>query len=146
VEPTADLVSPLVAALADPTVAIVGGWGTTSTDLRRFAPAPAGDVDAIDEGCQAFRRADAATRGPLDERFRTRAMLATWWSLVLRDEGEDAPPRRALALAELPVTRRDHEPDPVATSPGSERDQASRRDRYRIIDRFGWRRDLLVGG
>ena len=37
----------------------------------------------------AFRRADAAARGPLDERFRFYRNLDIWWSLVLRDEGED---------------------------------------------------------
>ena len=147
VRPTGDIVSPLVAALEDPTVAITGGWGTTSTDLRHFAPAEPGDVDAIDAGCQAFRRADAAARGPLDERFRSRALLATWWSLVLRDEGDDVAPRRAVAIADLALSRGgpDADLDPAAGL-GPERDPASRRDRYRIIDRFGWRRDLLVGG
>ena len=47
----------------------------------------------------AFRRADAAARGPLDERFRFYRNLDIWWSLVLRDEGEGEPPRRAVALA-----------------------------------------------
>ena len=45
----------------------------------------------------AFRRADAAARGPLDERFRFYRNLDIWWSLVLRDEGEGEPPRRAVA-------------------------------------------------
>ena len=46
----------------------------------------------------AFRRADAAARGPLDERFRFYRNLDIWWSLVLRDEGEGSPPRRAVAV------------------------------------------------
>ena len=142
-EPTGDVVTPLVDALADLDVAIAGGWGSASEDLRRFAEAPPGDVDAIDPGCVAFRRADAIARGPLDEGFRSPASLATWWSLVLRDEGEDAPPRRALRLERLPVSG---EPGasaaPVGGGPAT--DRAVRRDRYRIIDRFGWRRDLLT--
>src|SRR5207247_10256690 len=70
VEPIGDVVSPLVRALDDPSVAVAGGWGITSGDLRKFDDAPAGDVDAIEGYLQAFRRTDYAARGPLDERFR----------------------------------------------------------------------------
>ena len=97
-EPTGDLVTPLVHALDDPTVAVTGGWGIVSTDLRKFEDAPAGDVDAIEGYVMAFRRADCAARGPLDERFRYYRNLDIWWSLVLRDEGEGSPPRRAVSL------------------------------------------------
>ena len=85
-------------ALDDPTVAVAGGWGIVSTDLRKFEDAPAGDVDAIEGYVMAFRRADAAARGPLDERFRFYRNLDIWWSLVLRDEGEGRPPRRAVGV------------------------------------------------
>ena len=94
--------TPLARALDDATVAVAGGWGITSTDLRKFEDAPAGDVDAIEGYLTAFRRADAAARGPLDERFRFYRNLDIWWSLVLRDEGEDEPPRRAVSLDGLP--------------------------------------------
>jgi len=149
VELTGDVVTPLVAALDDVSVAIVGAWGTTSTDLRRFGAAPPGDVDALDIGLSAFRRADAAERGPLDERFRSAAQLATWWSLVLRDEGEEIAPRRAVAVVGLPAVRPGAArpgSDPSEADPGPAPSRADRRDRYRIIDRFGWRRDLLIGG
>jgi len=36
----------------------------TSADLRHFEAAPAGDVDAIEGYCLAFRRDDFAARGP----------------------------------------------------------------------------------
>jgi cysteinyl-tRNA synthetase len=142
IEPTGDVVTPLVAALADPTVAVAGGWGIVSSDLRRFEDAPAGDVDAIEGYVQAFRRADAAERGPLDERFRFYRNLDIWWSLVLRDEGEGTVPRRAVAVADLPVTRHEHRG--YASLAPDERDRQSKRNFYRIIDRFGSRRDLLV--
>ncbi len=143
-EVTGDIVTPLARALGDPTVAVAGGWGTTSADLRRFEAAPPGDVDAIDLVCQAFRRADALARGPLDERFRTADHLATWWSLVLRDNGEGVTPGRAVAIADLPFVLHDvPRADPPA-EPAQPRDE--KRDRYRIIDRFGWRRDLLTKG
>jgi hypothetical protein len=142
VEPTGDFVTPLVHALDDPTVAVVGAWGIVSDDLRHFADAPSGDVDAIEGYCQAFRRDDAAARGPLDERFRFYRNLDIWWSLVLRDEGLDRPSRRALSLDGLPLTRHEHRG--WTSLPDDERDRQSKRNFYRIIDRFGSRRDLLT--
>jgi cysteinyl-tRNA synthetase len=141
IEPTGDVVTPLVRALDDPTVAVAGGWGLTSTDLRTFEGAPAGDVDAVEGYLMAFRRADAAERGPLDERFRFYRNLDIWWSLVLRDEGEEESARRALAV-DVPVTRHEHRGwESLAEE---ERTRQSKRNFYRIIDRFGSRRDLLV--
>jgi len=142
VEPTGDVVTPLVHALDDETVAVAGRWGIVSSDLRKFEDAPAGDVDAIEGYLVAFRRADAAARGPLDERFRFYRNLDIWWSLVLRDEGEDAPPRRAIGLDDLPAVRHEHRG--YTSLPADERDRQSKRNFYRIIDRFGWRRDLLT--
>lgn len=142
VEPTGDIVTPLVAALGDPSVAVAGGWGLATKDLRRFEEAPWGDVAVIEGHALAFRRADYIARGPLDEHFRFYRNLDIWWSLVLREEGEDAPPRRALAVP-LPATRHPHRG--WTETPESERDRLSRRNLYRIIDRFGRRRDLAVG-
>jgi hypothetical protein len=143
VEATGDVITPLVRALADPTVAVAGGWGIVSDDLRRFEDAPPGDVTAIEGYAIAFRRADAAARGPLDEHFRFYRNLDIWWSLVLRDEGEGAAPRRAVAV-ELPAERHEHRA--WTSLPDVERDRLSKRNFYRIIDRFGARRDLARGG
>lgn len=142
VELTGDVLTPLVRALDDQTVAVVGGWGIVSADLRKFEDAPAGDVDAVEGYLTAFRRADAAERGPLDERFRFYRNLDIWWSLVLRDEGEEAAPRRAVSLDGLPAVRHEHRG--YTSLPTDERDRQSKRNFYRIIDRFGWRRDLLT--
>jgi hypothetical protein len=141
-EPTGDIVTPLVRALDDPTVAVVGGWGISSSDLRTFADAPPGDVDAIEGYCQAFRRSDYVEHGPLDERFRFYRNLDIWWSLVLRDEGEQRPPRRAVRLDGLPIVRHEHRG--WSSLSEEERTRQSKRNFYRIIDRFGARRDLLV--
>ncbi len=99
VEPQGDIVTPLADALGDPTVAVAGAWGLVSGDMRKFEDAPPGDVDAIGGYALAFRRTDYVERGPLDERFRFYRNLDIWWSLVLRDEGEGEPPRRAVSLA-----------------------------------------------
>jgi len=143
-EPTGDFVTPLVRALDDPTVAVAGGWGIVSKDLRHFDDAPAGDVDAIEGYCLAFRRADFVERGPLDERFIFYRNLDIWWSLVLRDNGEGERPRRAVRLDGLPLVRHEHRG--YTSLPESERNRLSKRNFYRIIDRFGSRRDLLIGG
>jgi Glycosyl transferase family 2 len=141
VEPTGDIVTPLVRALEDEAVGVTGGWGLTSSDLRTFEEAPTGDVDAIEGYCLAFRRADYVARGPLDERFRFYRNLDIWWSLVLRDEGEGESPRRAMSI-ELPAVRHEHRG--WANMAEEERNRQSKRNFYRIIHRFGSRRDLLI--
>ncbi len=141
VEPTGDLVTPATALLADPTVAVAGEPGLVSTDLRRFTEGGPGDVDAIGLSCMAFRRSDYVSRGPLDEKFRLAHHLDIWWSLILRDEGPDAEPRRAVSV-ELPAFHH-QERDPSGIAAG-ERDRQVKKNFYRVIDRFGGRRDLLL--
>ena len=149
VEPEGDLVTPLVAALDDPTVAVAGPFGIVSDDLRRFRDADPGmtDVDAIEGYALAFRRADYAERGPLDEHFAFYRNLDIWWSLVLRDQPDDAdgdtPPRRAVRVTGIPVTRHEHRG--WTALPEEERDRLSKKNFYRILKRFATRRDLLVG-
>jgi len=142
VEPVGDFVSPLVGALGEPSVAVVGGWGVVSADLRRFGDAPAGDVVAVEGDCQAFRRLDYAERGPLDEHFRFHRYLDIWWSLVLRDQGPGQRPRRAVGLEGLPLARHAHREYPGL--PDEERERLTKRNFYRIVDRFGARRELLL--
>ncbi|HEX7473602.1 MAG TPA: glycosyltransferase [Candidatus Limnocylindrales bacterium] len=141
VEATGDLVAPLAAALRDPGVGVTGGWGIVSEDLRHFEAAHTGDVDAIEGYCLAFRRVDFIERGPLDERFVFYRNLDIWWSLVLRDEGEEAPPRRATSVA-LPAIRHEHRG--WTSLPDEKRDRLSKRNFYRVLDRFGARHDLLI--
>lgn len=147
IQPTGDVVSPLLAALEDPDVAVAGPFGLSSTDLRRFDEViPAGDaaveVAAVQGYCMGFRRADAVERGPLDEGFRFYRNLDIWWSLVLRDAGEDGPPRRALAVPDLPLVR--SEPWAWTSTPARERDRLSKRNFYRLLDSFRDRPDLAV--
>lgn len=138
-EPTGDIVTPLLRALDEPSVAVAGTTGLVTADLRAFTESGPGTVDAVTGAAVAFRRADAS-RGPIDERFGDDRMLDIWWSLTLRDAGEEAPPRRAVALAGLPLA-----PAGPAESAESARPR-SKRDFYRILDRFGWRTDLTTGG
>lgn len=142
VEPLADFVTPLADVLHDATVGVAGPWGIVSSDLRKFEDAPPGDVDAIGGYAMAFRRADFAERGPLDERFRFYRNLDIWWSLVLRDQGEGERPRRAVSTGGESLVRHEHRG--WTSLPDEERDRLSKRNFYRIIDRFGSRHDLLT--
>ncbi|MCI0345754.1 MAG: glycosyltransferase [Chloroflexi bacterium] len=142
VEATADFVTPLVRVLDDPTVAVTGAFGIVSRDLRHFDEAPAGDVDAIEGYCLAFRRADAIERGPLDEGFKFYRNLDIWWSFVLRDGGLSGPHRRAVAIEGLPLIRHEHRG--WAALPDEERERLSRRNFYRFLDSFREREDLLT--
>jgi hypothetical protein len=147
IQPTGDVVSPLVAALDDPGVAVAGPFGLSTEDLRRFEEVvPAGDaavaVAAVQGYCMAFRRADAVERGPLDEGFRFYRNLDIWWSLALRDPGEGGPPRRALAVPDLPLVR--GEPWAWTSTPKRERERLSKRNFYRVLDSFRDRLDLAV--
>ena len=78
----------------------------------------------------------------MDERFRFYRNLDIWWSLVLRDAGEGSEPRRAARVADIPAERHEHRG--WESLPEDERTRQSKRNFYRIIDRFGSRRDLLV--
>ena len=148
IEAAGDVVTPLVAALADETVAVAGPVGLVSADMRRFVEAPVAaiDVDAIDGSALAFRRADYLTRGPLDERFTDHASLDVWWSLLLRDQDDDAaeaPARRAVQVRDLPFLR--HERRTWPGVPDDQRERVARKSRYRVLKRFATRRDLLTG-
>ena len=141
IEPTGDALTPLADALADQTVAVAGGFGIVSADLRRFEDASGPEVDAIEGYWLAFRRDDIARLGPLDEKFAFYRNLDIWWSLVLRAGDDTSPPRRAIRVA-LPLVRHEHR---GWTSLGEEeRDRLSRRNFYRVLDRFRGRTDLLV--
>jgi hypothetical protein len=144
VEVTGDIVTPLVAALEDPRVAVAGAFGLVSDDLRHFSETPSPPAAAIEGYVQAFRRSDLEALGPFDEAFRFYRNLDIWWSLVLRDAGPDAAPRDALVIPGLPLIRHDHVAW-SATRP-ADRERLSKRNFYRILDRFRDRLDLAVPG
>jgi len=135
-----DVVTPLVAVLEDSQVALAGPFGLVSSDLRRFEEALDGDGVAIQGYLMAFRRADFVARGPLDEGFRFYRNLDIWWSLVLRDEGQDTAPRRALIVPGLPLERT--ETRAWTSTPEAVRERLSKRNFYRVLDRFRSRLDL----
>ena len=144
VNPSGDVVTPLVEALRDASVGVAGPVGLVSPDLQRFEEVVPStgplDVTAIGGGLMAFRRADAAERGPIDEAFRDPGYLDVWLSLVLRDEGEGSPARRAVAVPGLAIERLG--PAAPQTGRAAQRARLSKRNFYRVVDRFRTRLDL----
>lgn len=136
-EPTGDIVTPLLAAFDDERVGIAGGWGVTSGDGREFADAPPGEVDAVEGYCLAIRRAALRTVGGFDRAFRFYRNADLDFSFAVRDAGW-----RAVRTEPLPVTRHEHRG--WTSLPDAERDRLSKRNFYRFLDRWRDRRDLLL--
>jgi hypothetical protein len=139
--PSGDLVAAVRGHLERDGVAVVGAAGLVGPDVRHLRIAGPGDVAALDGRCIAVRRSLALRRGPVDERFGTWSRLATGWTLALRDEGEDQTPLRALALDDLPLV--DVPVDPSGAADAAEDPRLLKRDRYRLLDRYGRRPDLF---
>jgi GT2 family glycosyltransferase len=139
VELTGDAVTPLLEALADPTVMLAGPFGVRSSGtLKEFEESTGPDVDAVEGYCMAFRRADALAVEGFDPKFRFYRIADIEFSFRLRDRGG-----RAVVIPGLPALKHDHRLW-EATAP-EERDRLSRRNLYRFLDRWGKREDLLVG-
>ncbi|HEX2884509.1 MAG TPA: glycosyltransferase [Candidatus Limnocylindria bacterium] len=138
-EPVGDAWAPLLAAFEHPEVGIAGGWGVTSDDLRLFTDAPPGEVDAIEAYCLAVRRAALRAVGGFDRRFQWYRNADLDFSFAVRDAGW-----KAVRTEPLPFVRHEHRG--WEALPEAERDRLSKRNFYRFLDRWGDRRDLLVGG
>ncbi|MEO8208412.1 MAG: glycosyltransferase family A protein [Chloroflexota bacterium] len=139
-----DIVSPLIDALADPTVAVAGVDGLSTVDFSAFTPTGAGDAaTAIGGPIIAFRRADAHAVGPIDEAFHTSELADTWWSLMLREGEAGSQVREAVVLPDLPIILRG---SAVSGELVDREARAVRRERYRLLRRFAGHEDLLAGG
>jgi GT2 family glycosyltransferase len=137
VEPTGDIVTPLLAAFEDPSVGLAGGWGVTSGNGRQFDEAEPGEVDAVEAYCLAIRREALRAVGGFDRRFRFYRNADLDLSFAVRDAGW-----RAVGTAPLPARRHEHRG--WAALPERERDRLSKRNFYRFLDHWGDRRDLLL--
>jgi len=139
VDLTGDAVSPLVEALADPSVAVTGPYGLRGQGTpKEFEASTGPEVDAIEGYCMAFRRADAKALEGFDPSFKFYRIADIEFSFRLRDRGG-----RAVVVPNLPLEKHEHRLW-EATDP-KERQRLSRRNMYRFLDRWGKRSDLLVG-
>ena len=138
VEATGDVVSPLVAALRDPTIGVTGPFGIVTDDLREFRESAGPEVDAIEGYLMAFRR-DLLGRGiRFDEKFRFYRSADIELSFQIKALGLRA------VVTDVPVTKREQRM--WAATPEERRAQLSKRNFYRFLDRWRGRTDLLVGG
>jgi hypothetical protein len=136
VEPTGDVLGPLEAALADPSVGVCGPFGIVTRDLQQFESSPGPDVDAIEGYLMAFRRDTIRDVGLFDEKFRWYRTADIECSFRVKDAGLRA------VVVDVPVVKHEHrmwfETDPA------ERAKWSKRNYYRFLERFRGRFDLLV--
>ena len=132
-------IDPLLEALQDPQVAVAGPFGVRADEhMHSFQEAEAGEaVHAIEGYCLAMRRADALVEGGFDRKFRFYRIADFELSLRLRAAGG----RRAMML-DVPVRKHAHRLW-EATEP-EERERLSKRNYYRLLDRWRERTDLVA--
>jgi GT2 family glycosyltransferase len=139
-ELTGDLLTPLVAALGDPAVALAGPYGLSTADLCDYEERTAGDVAAIQGYCLAARRADLLAAGGVGERFVWYRNADIDISLRLRTLTE--PTRRAVAVGAEHCTRHTHRA--WEATPEAQRGELSRHNMGIVHEVFFGRKDLTV--
>ena len=149
VEPTGDIVTPLLQALEDSSVAVAGRRGQRTVDLRTGVDVTTdGDATTINGAVLAFRRRDGHAAMPVDEVFVSRRHLDAWWSLTLRSgDGSEVsrPARRAVVVGDLPVRDLPDAADAADAAPADpEETRRERRNFYRVLREFRDRDDLLA--
>jgi GT2 family glycosyltransferase len=138
VELLGDVAGPLLAALADPAVAVTGAFGVRAVGrIGHFHSEPGPEVDAVEGYVLAFRRQDALDAGGFDRKFRFYRLADFDLSYRLRDLRGG----RAVVLPDLPVTKHQHRLWEAVDE--EERERLSRRNYYRLVEVWGKREDLL---
>jgi len=134
IEPTGDIVAPLVAALEDPQVGLAGPWGLTTADLRNFEGSEGPQVHALEGYLMAFR----------SETF-ARARFDPWFAWYRHADLDLSFRIRALGLRALvvPVEAVRHEHRGWSAVPEPERSKRSKRNFYRFLDHWKDRTDLI---
>ncbi len=139
VEASGDVLSPLEAALVDPTVGVCGPFGLVTGDLREFRESAAsGHCDAVEAYLMAFRRSTLQLAGGFDERFLWYRSADLEWCFRVRDAG------LRITAVPAPVVRHEHRMWEAAAP--EEREEWSRRNFGRFLDRWRDRWDLTVQG
>ncbi len=140
-EITGDVFGPIAGMLDDPAVGVAGPFGLRSTDLRHFHEweGEAGEMDAMQAYCFAFRRSCLREVGLMRESFRFYRNLDIDYSFHFRDKGY-----RIVADPDLPVRLHEHRAWSALSE--DEREESSRRNFTRFLDKWGDRLDLVVAG
>ena len=139
VEVKGDIFGPVDDLLAKEAVGVAGPFGLRTSDLHHFhdGEGEAGEMDAMQAYCFAFRRSRLADVGLMRESFRFYRNLDLDYSFHFKDKGY-----RIVADPTLPVQRHEHRVWSVLAE--GERDELSRRNYRRFLDKWGHRSDLLV--
>ena len=139
VEVEGDIFGPLVKLLDDDRNGMVGPYGLRTDDLHHFheGEGEAGEVDAMQAYCVAFRRERLQDVGLMRETFRFYRNLDLDFSFQFKDKG-----CRIISDPELKVTLHEHRVWSELAE--GERDELSRKNYRRFLDKWGDRADLLV--
>ena len=139
VEVTGDIFGPIADALDDDTVGVTGPFGLRTTDLHHFhdGEGESGDMDAMQAYCFAFRRERLREVGLPRQTFRFYRNLDLDYSFQFKAQGY-----RIVADPELPVAQHEHRVWSELAE--GERDELSRKNYGRFLDRWGDRADLLA--
>ena len=139
VEVEGDIFGPLVELLDDDRNGMVGPYGLRTDDLHHFheGEGEAGEVDAMQAYCVAFRRERLQDVGLMRETFRFYRNLDLDFSFQFKDKG-----CRIISDPELKVTLHEHRVWSELAE--GERDELSRKNYRRFLDKWGDRADLLV--
>ena len=134
-----DLFGPVEKILADDTVGVVGPFGLRTDDLNHFhdGEGESGDMDAMQAYSFCFKRTRLKDIGLMRESFRFYRNLDLDYSFHFKDKGY-----RVVADPALPV--RQHEHRVWSELPEGERDELSRKNYRRFLDKWGGRADLLT--
>ena len=138
VEIAGEILGPIGRLLEDQSVGLTGPWGLTTHDIHHFDdPVEAGNADAMQAYCMAFRRETLQEVGLMRETFRFYRNLDLDFSFQFRDRGY-----RIVADGTLPMVRHEHRQ--WASLGEAERDQLSAKNFKRFLKKWGGREDLLV--
>jgi cysteinyl-tRNA synthetase len=139
IEVVGDVFGPIDEMLSDETIGVAGPFGLRSDDLRHFhdEDSLSGNVDAMQAYCFAFRRHRLQDVGLMRESFRFYRNLDLDYSFHFKDKG-----LRIVAAPTLPLRRHEHRVWSALAE--GEREQLSRKNFRRFLDKWGHREDLLV--
>ena len=139
VEVTGDIFGPIEQALEDDTIGVIGPFGLRTDDLHHFhdGEGESGDMDAMQAYCFAFRRQRLQDVGLPRQTFRFYRNLDLDFSFQFKAQGY-----RIVADQELPISQHEHRVWSELAE--AERDELSRKNYGRFLDRWGDRADLLA--
>jgi cysteinyl-tRNA synthetase len=139
VEIVGDVFGPIEEKLSDDSIGVYGPFGLRTDDLHHFhdGEGESGDMDAMQAYCFAFRRERLKDVGFPRESFRFYRNLDLDFSFQFKEKGY-----RVVADQNLPV--RLHEHRVWSELAEGERDELSRKNYRRFLDRWGDRADLLT--